>query len=201
MGDMTSHRSSGRIWHGLAAVAFLGLVTACGGSDDAGPVDDASSAPASEPSDQALADDAAESSDDAALSDSEPTVAPPAGSPGQGSATLTLDNGESFEFSVLCSLEPQIAAGSEILFTATAMRPPYFDITQFGDEGPVTGIASVTMTDEDFNTVWEASTFYEAAGGSLDLSLDGSTISGSGTFFPGGDIAVPPVDGTVVANC
>ncbi len=203
---MTSHRSSGRTWHGLAAVAILGLLTACGGSDDAAPVDDASSTPATEPSDQAPSDDTAEAADDTATSgasaaSSEPAAEPPAASTGQGSATLALDNGESFEFSVRCVLEPQIAAGSEILFTATALQPPYFDITQFGDEGPITETATVTMTDEDFNTVWEATTLYEAFGGSLELSLDGSTINGSGAFFPGGDIALQPVDGTVVANC
>jgi hypothetical protein len=53
---------------------------------------------------------------------------------GRGSATVTLDNGEVFEFSVICGLEPHEAAGSEILFTAVDNGPPLgFDVTQFGN--------------------------------------------------------------------
>lgn len=124
---------------------------------------------------------------------------------GGGDATLTLANGETFQFEVRCVLEPQIAAGSEILFTVGSIGgDSSLDITQFGDEGPVTGISSVTVYDgSSFEDLWGASSFYEAFGGTLELSLDGSTVSGSGTFFAGNDPAVAPdgVEGDVVANC
>jgi hypothetical protein len=116
-------------------------------------------------------------------------------------ATLSLDNGESFEFSVLCSLEPQIAAGSEILFTATSFDDPTLDITQFGDEGPVVDLATISVYDASFETLWEANSLFEAFGGGAELTLDGSTINGTGSFFPAGDIEGTAVAGTVVANC
>ena len=131
----------------------------------------------------------------------EPEAAPPVAPAGDVNATLSLDNGETFEFFVLCTLEPQIAAGSEILFTATSFGDLSLDITQFGDEGPVVNIASVSVYDASYETLWEANSFFENFGGPTELSLDGSTITGSGTFFPGGDIALEPVEGIVVANC
>ena len=53
-----------------------------------------------------------------------------------GNKVITFDrNGETIEFSsVLCTLEPQMAAGSEILFTAVSYGDPGLDITQFGDD-------------------------------------------------------------------
>ena len=35
-------------------------------------------------------------------------------------ATVTLDNGESFTFSIICNLEPQEVADVEILYTAVS---------------------------------------------------------------------------------
>ncbi len=177
---------------GLALIAAISLLAACGGSDDTStsapePASDASE-PAAEPETDAVEP----------ASESEPAEAP---SGGDVNATLTLDSGETFEFFVRCSIEPQIAAGSEILFTATSFEAPSIDITQFGNEGPVTDIASVTVSDASYETLWEASSFYEAFGGTLELSLDGSTINGTGTFFAGGDPGSTPVNGTVVANC
>lgn len=102
---------------------------------------------------------------------------------------------------MLCSLEPQIAAGSEILFTATSYDDPGLDITQFGQEGPVTDLATVSVYDASYETLWEASSLYAPLGGTIELSLDGSTINGSGAFFAGGDIEEQPVNGTLVANC
>ncbi|WP_040494141.1 hypothetical protein [Ilumatobacter nonamiensis] len=122
----------------------------------------------------------------------------------EGSATLTLENGETFEVDVFCTLEPQISAGSEILFTATSLGDPILDITQFGDEGPVTEIGSVQVINGDtYESLWGASTIYEPFGGALELSLDGSTINGSGDFYPGDDPVEggDPVPGEVVADC
>lgn len=116
-------------------------------------------------------------------------------------ATLRLANGESYEFSILCTLEPQMAAGSEILFTAVSYDDPGLDITQFGDEGTVTDLAVITVYDGDFETLWEAGSIYEAFGGSLDLSVDGATIVGSGSFYAAGDPAAVPVQGDLQANC
>lgn len=179
--------------HLTLAVFVAAGITACGGSD---PASDASSSapPANTPPTSQATDEPNDSS--ATAPAPQPDVVP-----GGGVATLTLDNGESFEFSILCSLEPQMAAGSEILFSVTSYDDPGVDATQFGDEGPVTGVASIQVYDGDYNTLWDASSFAEALGGGVELSLDGSTVTGSGKFYPGGDISLEPVDGQFTANC
>ncbi len=112
---------------------------------------------------------------------------------------MTLANGETFEFpTVLCALEPQTAAGSEILFTATSYDDPGLDITQFGDEGTITGVASISVYDGDFETLWEANSMF---GSPVELTLDGSTIRATGSFLPGPDLMGESVEGEVVANC
>jgi hypothetical protein len=176
----------------ISITAALTLaVAACGGDDDSTTDADAASPTETE-------------SEQPETETGEPRE-PETGSPDSGSsgddAVLTLANGETFEFGILCTLEPQMAAGSEILFTAVSYDTPGLDITQFGDDGTVTGIATISVYDGDFETLWEAGSFYDAFGGSIELSLDGSTIRGSGSFFPGGDIAATPVDGEIVAEC
>lgn len=208
--------------HSLSAIltsAALALtLAACGGGDDdadAG-ADDTQTAEAvadepdaDEPAeDESVEDESVEddTTEDVPTEDESVEEEPPADEPaaaggsGKG-AVLTLANGETFEFSVLCSLEPQMAAGSEILFTATSYDTPGLDITQFGDEGTVTDIATISVFDGNYETLWDAGSFYEAVGGTIELSLEGSTIRGSGSFYPGGDIAATPVDGEVVAEC
>ncbi len=59
---------------------------------------------------------------------------------------------------------------------------PALDITQLGDEGTVTDLAVITVYGGDYETLWEAGSTNEGFGGSLDLSLDGSTIVGSGSL-------------------
>jgi len=199
----------------LPTLVLLAVVaTACGSDDDSGG-SDAVSEVAPEESSTAVADAAAEPAEDADGQSNGDATAESGGDTGTGdsgdapapggggrTATLTLDNGEIYEFSVLCSLEPQMAAGSEILFTAVSYDDPGLDITQFGDEGTVTGIANVSVYDGDYETLWEANTFFEAFGGGLELTLDGSTIRGSGTFFPDADPAAGEgVPGEIVANC
>jgi hypothetical protein len=202
---MRTHRSLRRTCQGIAIVGFAGLVIACGGSDDAAPAAEPAgettpAEPAEEPSE--IGDAAAETETETETeADSESEAVPPAASAGAGSATLMLENGESFEFSVLCALESQIAAGSEILFNAVSYDDPGLDITQFGNEGPVTDIASVDVYDASYETLWAARSDFEPLGGGMELSLDGSTITGNGMFFPADDIAGTAVAGTIVANC
>ena len=174
------------------------VLGACGDDDE--PADETTDEPADEatdePADEATDEPADEASDEAA-------DAPSGG--GSGTATLSLDNGETFEFSILCTLEPQEAAGSEILFTAVSYDDPGLDITQFGaaGSGTVTDIASVSVYDGNYDVLWEANSGYEPFGGSVELSVDGTTINGTGEFFAGGDpVANPdPVPGTVEARC
>jgi len=199
---------------GLIGAAAL---VACGSDDDGAATSteddeavttEAAPEDSNEPVDDPLTTEEAPSDDDnappedTAPSEDDDSDDPPA--TGEGTATLTLDNGESYEFGVLCSLEPQIAAGSEILFTATSYDDPSLDITQFGDEGTVTELATVSMYDaSSFESLWGASSTYEPFGGGLELTLDGSTISGTGTFFAGDDPVAAPdgVSGEVVATC
>ena len=170
-------------------VAALALAS-CGSDDDSSSADTDGAEPASTEA-QAPSEDTAPADDESAT--------PPAG--GSGIATLTLENGESFEFSVRCALEPQTAAGSEILFTATSIDDPGLDITQFGDEGPITDLGTISVFNGSFDTLWEASSIFEAFGGNFELSLDGSTIRGAGSFYAGADPAATPLEGEVTANC
>ena len=177
----------------LLLVPLLLAGVACGSDDDSS--GDTSTVVEDVASDPTVVDDAPES-DDAASEDDAPE--PPPASDG-GGATLTLANGEIFEFAtVLCTLEPQTAAGSEILFTAVSYDDPGLDITQFGDEGTITGVASISVYDGDYETLWDASSIY---GSTVEVTLDGSTIRGTGSFLPGPDLEGDPVEGEVVANC
>lgn len=179
----------------MLAAATL-LLASCGGDDDAAePSAEPADEPATEPADEPATEPATAPGD-------EPAEAPSGG--GRGSATLALDNGVSYEFSVLCALEPQMAAGSEILFTVTSYDDPGLDITQFGNDGTITGVASITVYDGNFDTLWSAESFYEAFGGSIELELAGSTVTGSATFFSGDDplaADAEQVGGTVEARC
>lgn len=118
-------------------------------------------------------------------------------------ATLTLANGQTLRFSAMCALEPQEVAGSIIEFTAVSYDDPSLDVTQFGDEGTVQGTAVISVTEGEapYDTLWDAATLYEVVGGTIDLALDGATITGSGSFYPGGDNAAEPVEGELVVSC
>ena len=192
------------------------VLGACGGDDEPAaepatePADEPAPEPADEPATEPADEPASEAADEPAPEPADEPAPEPAEEPapsggGSGTATLTLDNGETFEFGILCTLESQEAAGSEILFTAVSYDDPGLDITQFGAEGSgtVTDVATVSVYDGSYNTLWEASNLYEPFGGGVELSLDGSTINGSGTFFAGGDPVASPdgVAGTVEARC
>ena len=180
----------------LVLVPLLAISAACGSDGDAS--DEVSS-------DSAVIDDASGAATDTTDATGpqeaapEDTAAQPVPEPSGGGATLTLANGEIFEFpTVLCALEPQTAAGSEILFTATSYDDPGLDITQFGDEGTITDVASISVYDGDFETLWESNSMF---GSPVELTLDGSTIRGTGSFLPGPDLMGESVEGEVVANC
>ena len=191
----------------LALVSLLIAAAACGSDGDS--TGDATSAETTStadptsaettpvettPSDAASGDDTT-TPDDGTEAESE--TAPP--SSGDGGATLTLANGDTFEFpNVLCTLESQMSAGSEILFTATSYDDPGLDITQFGDEGTITGVATISVYDGDYESLWEASSMF---GSPVELTLDGSTIRGTGSFRPGPDLTGESVEGEVIANC
>ena len=201
-----THRVPAVITRLLAAAAFVLVAAACGSddsqdvaqseattvdADDVETVDDTEPADDSEPADDEAASD--DSGDGEAGDDGAAT----AGS--GGDATLTLANGETIEFAgVLCALEPQESAGSEILFTAVSYGDPGLDITQFGDEGTITDVASISVYDAEYETLWEADSMF---GSAVELTLDGSTIRGSGSFLESGDMMNDPVEGEIVANC
>ena len=186
----------------LVLSPLLVAVAACGSDGDSSDEasNDAVEATTSETTADESDDATSEPADESDVATTEPadeSEAPPAA--GGGGATLTLANGETFEFAtVLCSLEPQTAAGSEILFTATSYDDPGLDITQFGDDGTITGVASISVYDGDFETLWEANSMF---GSPVELTLDGSTIRGTGSFLAGGEMGGEVVDGEVVANC
>lgn len=177
----------------LALVSLLFVAAACGSGGDSSDGASNDSDVAEQPTDTSSDDTAGDSGSDDDGSDD--ATAPSSG----GGATLTLANGETFEFpSVLCTLEPQMAAGSEILFTATSYDDPGLDITQFGDAGMISDVASIEVYDADFETLWSASSML---GSEVELSLDGSTIRGTGSFVQGEDFGGETVEGEVVANC
>ena len=137
-----------------------------------------------------------EAEPETATEDDDSEAAPPSG---EGSASLTLSNGEVFEFGIRCVLEPQVSAGSEILFTVVSYDDPYnLDVTQFGDSA-FNGAANISVYDSDpYDTLWEASSML---GTSIELSIDGSTVTGVGDFLAGGEPGGETVTGDLVANC
>jgi len=193
----------------MCVVVSVGLLAAACGSDDQGASSETAATAAAAPAEtDAVADaepsdeDVATPSTDASSEGTSPEESDDGGAGSSGAtATLELATGESLEFSILCMLEPQMAAGSEILFTAVSYDDPGLDVTQFGDEGTVTGLSVITVYNGDFETLWEASSVFEAFGGSLELAVEGSSIVGSGSFYENADPAADPVEGTLRADC
>lgn len=73
--------------------------------------------------------------------------------------------------------------------TATSFDDPSLDIAQFGDKGPCVNIVSISVYDASCETPCESNSIFETFDGSIELSLEGSMITGSGSFFPAGDFA------------
>lgn len=118
---------------------------------------------------------------------------------GGASATLTLENGETFTFNILCALETQESAGQEILFSVVSYdNPVSLDVTQFGADS-LDGTAVVSLYDSTtFDNVWDANTLH---GGELRLELSGDTVTGSGTFLAGEERTGSGVAGELEAHC
>ncbi len=181
----------------VLALALLGA--ACGDDDDAeGAVDAGEDTSVDEPAGEEAADEAAADEEADAPEDGDGEGSATSGA--NGTATLVLANGEEFEFSILCSLEPQMAADQEILFSVTSYDEPYgFDATKFGEDSVVPGMASMDVYDsETYEAVWTASSM---VGGGVDLELDGSTVTGRGTFFEGDEGLGDGVEGELTASC
>lgn len=118
---------------------------------------------------------------------------------GGASATLELENGETYTFNILCALEPQESAGQEISFTVVSYdKPVSLDVTQFGADS-FDGTAVLSLYDTStFDNVWEANTLH---GGELELALSGDTVTGQGVFLAGEERTGPGVSGTFEARC
>ena len=193
----------------LGVIGCACLLIGCGGDDDDDTSSSAKTSASSDPDDQAgddetadeadPADDEGVAADESDESDATSGQADSTGGGGDGSATVDLDNGEQFEFSVLCALEPQEVAGSEILFTLVSYDEPVsLDVTQFSDDS-FDGAANISLYDTaTYDTVWEASSIYGTA---IELTLDGRTVRGVGVFYPAGDIDAEGVEGELVATC
>jgi hypothetical protein len=186
----------------LASVLALALLgAACGDDDDAveaDAVDQDDSVDDATDAEETGAEDTGDEDEDAA-DDAADDGEGDATSGGDGTATLVLANGEEFEFSVLCSLEPQMAADQEILFSVTSYDETYgFDATKFGEDAVMPGMASMDVYDsESYEAVWTASSIM----GDVELELDGSTVTGTGTFFEGDEGMGDGVEGELTANC
>lgn len=170
-------------------IGLILTIAACGGEDSG------SEATPTEPSNaEASADES---------TDTNPTTTTAAEQPSQAAtntaATVTLDNGEVFDFGILCALESQESAGSEILFTVVSYDDPVnLDVTQYGADS-FGGAANISLYDSTtYDTMWSADSRF---GTQLELSLNGSTVTGTGDFYPDGDIGATPVAGQLVANC
>ena len=187
----------------IALFAALMLVVSACGSDSSEPASDDDLATETSIVADASADSTATEDPDTASTGSgdsdTSTPNPTAQASGSQTATVTLDSGEVFEFAALCWLEPQESAGSEILFTVVSYDDPVnLDVTQFGADS-FDGAANISLYDStSYDTLWEASSLY---GTQVELNIDGSTVTGSGDFYPAGEIAATPVPGQLVVNC
>ncbi|MFV9672642.1 MAG: hypothetical protein ACNYZH_05400, partial [Acidimicrobiia bacterium] len=138
-------------------------------------------------------------SDDTAPTESTEDNAFAAAAASGASATLTLENGETYTFNILCALETQESAGQEILFTVVSYDDPIsLDVSQFGADS-LGGTAVISLYESStFDNVWDANTLH---GGELELEMDGNTVTGHGVFLAGEDRTGPGVTGEFEAHC
>ena len=103
-------------------------------------------------------------------------------------ATITFENGEVLETNVLCHLEPQVSAGQEILYTATSLSNPYFDLTVFGENSSFPGAKLSWHETKDFKVYqvsWSSSHLLGRS--TFEPVVEASTISGDVTLVRGQD--------------
>lgn len=179
-------------------VGLVGAACSSGTTESEQASSDAGSASTTLQPDSGTADTEAESVDTTSTTESDANVFAAAAA-GGASATLTLENGETYTFNILCALEPQESAGQEILFTVVSYDSPVsLDVTQFGDES-LGGTAVVSLYDSaTFDSVWDANTL---GGGELELALSGDTVTGHGVFLAGEERTGPGVPGALEAHC
>lgn len=103
-------------------------------------------------------------------------------------ATITFDNGEVLETNVLCHLESQVSAGQEILYTATSLSNPYFDLTVFGENSSFPGAKLSWHETKDFKVYqvsWSSSNLPGKS--TFEPVVEVNTISGDVTLVRGED--------------
>ena len=190
-----------------AAAALLALVllgaTACGGSAEVAATADEASNTASTRADTDTSSTQDAEPETEPVAEAEPAEPEPetesASSPriGQGTFELVLENGETYTAPVGCVLDPQIAAGSEILFTAAGQQGDlFYDVTQWG-ETSFGGTQSVEIVDTtSFDNLWRST-----GSTGLVLELNGNVITGSGGFYPGEALNGPQTQGELTVTC
>jgi hypothetical protein len=187
----------------FAKVSVLILVVAaCGGasSEPATNTADQPSAVDSQPDDtQPASTQPADTQTAEDPADQQESPAPAGGNTGGGTATVTLENGEVFEFAILCSLNPAEVGDTEFEFSLVSYDDPFnLDVSQFTKDA-FNGAANISIYDSTtFATTWEANTFF---GGEVELVLNGTTVTGNGVFLKGDDAEGPGVRGDLLANC
>ncbi len=187
-----------RLTVGFVALVMVAAACSSGGSE-----------PQSAPTAEGLTATTVQSAPDTTAEESAPVETTPsqdsednvfaAAAAGGASATLTLENGETFTFNILCALETQESAGQEILFTVVSYDDPVsLDVTQFGADS-LDGTAIVSLYDSaTFDNVWDANTLH---GGELELEMNGNTVTGHGIFLAGEERNGPGVAGELKAHC
>ncbi len=197
--------------------ALMLVVAACGASDSetVTPTSPGATAEETESADTQPADTQAEdispgATEPADTTDTQPADTQPAEEPddqsaspapatGNGTATVTLDNGDVFEFAILCVLDPAEVGDTEFEFYLVSYDDPFnLDVSQFTEDS-FGGAANITIFDStNFGTTWDANT---SLGGEVELALDGTTVTGRGVFLKGEDAEGPGIRGDLIANC
>ena len=182
----------------VLVVVLVGAACSSGTTDSQQASSDAASSATTLQADSGTADAEDESVDTTSTTEAEDNAFAAAAA-GGASATLTLENGETYTFNILCALEPQESAGQEILFTVVSYDDPVsLDVSQFGAES-LGGTSVISLYDSaTFDDVWEANTLH---GAELELELSGDTVIGSGVFLAGEDLNGPGVAGVFEAHC
>jgi hypothetical protein len=182
----------------VLVVVLMGAACSSGTTDSQQASSDAGSSATTLQADSGTADTKDKSVDTTSTTEAEDNAFAAAAA-GGASATLTLENGETYTFNILCALEPQESAGQEILFTVVSYDDPVsLDVSQFGAES-LGGTSVISLYDSaTFDNVWEANTLH---GAELELELSGDTVIGHGVFLSGEDLSGPGVAGVFEAHC